>query len=505
LLVGKLTTKRVDIIKMGYLDDLKKQQNYKQTENLAKTHASTLDPVLDFYSLGGALRNRNKEDVISLFSKAFNDDPLLALKCLFYLRDVRGGQGERQTFRRCYEFLGNVYPEVALKNLEHIPFYGRWDDIYCLVDTPLEQKTLEFIGTQLFRDLHEEHPSLAGKWAKSVNTSSERSCELGRLTAKAMDLNEANYRKLLSTLRKKIGIVERKMCAQEWDKIEYESVPSNAMLLYRNAFKEHDPEGWEEYMNDVEEGTKTIHTATLYPYDILRKCVRENAPTREITTLWDNLPDYTEGREENSIVVCDTSGSMTGSYWSSGERVVEPILVAVSLAIYFGERAKGPFHNHFITFSANPTLQEIQGKNLYEKFYNLEDAYWDCNTDLQSVFKLLLSTAIANNTPEEEMIHKIYIISDMEFDQCTNPNQTNFEAIQNAYNHYGYNLPQLVFWNVDARQDQAPITVDDTGVFLVSGCSPSIFKNLMESKAMSARDLMVEVLEQERYDKITLP
>lgn len=485
-----------------FLEKLKEENNYTRTENLALTHQSTLDPLLDFFSLGGALRARSEVDIIQLFSRAFNSDPLLAMKCLFYFRDIRGGQGERRTFRILLSWLGHNYPNIVMNNIENIAFYGRWDDYYSLAGIGVEKFVFEFMNKQLKEDMDSEQPTLLAKWLKSENTSSRKSKQLARLTMKYFEMKSKQYRKILSNLRRKIRIVESKMCSNKWSEINYEGVPSRASMLYSKAFKKHDEERYNAYIESVKKGEKTIKTATLYPYDLLRQIVRNKVNYKEYSVMWDNLPDYT-GEEENSIVVCDTSGSMGSLRWGDFYRPVEPILVSVSLALYFAERAKGPYRNHFITFSTRPQLQEVYGNNLYEKFINLGNADWLGNTDLIAVFKLILMTAIKHQISDDEMIKKIYIISDMEFDACVE-NRTNFQYIKELYDQAGYTMPTLVFWNVDARQNQAPITTNDQGVFLVSGCSPSIFKNLMASKAMNAYDMMLEVLNSERYERVTL-
>ena len=487
-----------------FLDKLKEESNYTRTENQALTYKSTLSGLLDFFSIGGAIRGREDSDVIRLFSKALAENQLLALKALFYFRDVRGGQGERKTFRTILKWLGNNYPHIVAHNLKNVPFYGRWDDLFSLVNTRVELPMFSVLNTQYLEDLYTETPSLLGKWLKSTNTSSKESCKLAKLTMRRFAIkSEKQYRKSLSTLRKRIKIVETQMCNNEWDNINYEHVPSKAGMIYSKAFRKHNPEGYEKYLEDVKSGKKKIQTKTLYPYEILRAILRER--TEEYNLMWDNLPDYTEGKEENSIVVCDTSGSMTGmETWGSGyKRTVEPILVSVSLAMYFAERAKGPYQNHFITFSSRPDLQEIRGIDLYTKFVNLANAHWDGNTDLIAVFRLILDVATKNDISQDEMIQKIYIISDMEFDSCVE-NTTNHQYIKEMYKLAGYEMPKLVYWNVESRQDQVPITVNESNTFMVSGCSPSIFKNLMQSNAMNAYDLMLDVLNSERYNQVVL-
>ena len=485
-----------------YLNSLREEDNVTLTENLAKTNKSTLNDLLDFYGSCGALRTRSEQEITSLFSKAFGEDKLYAMKCLFYCRDIRGGQGERRTPKIIYNWLATHHSEYLLKNLEHIPFYGRWDDIFVLRNTPLEDKMVSLIKTQLSEDLDSDHPSLLGKWMPSENASSDKTKELALWFIKKLEITPRSYRKLLSKLRSKIRIVEKQMCANQWDNINYERVPSKASMLYRKAFSRHSPDRYVEYLNSVEKGEAKINTKAIFPYELMRNIIDFNgwdcSPkpyNKTIAMQWDNLPDYIEDGEQ-SIVVCDTSGSMRGL----------PINVSVSLSIYFAERNKGPWQNHFITFSVQPELQRIIGSNVFEKAGNLANANWDGNTNIQAVFDLLINTAVKHQVDPEDMLDTVYIISDMEFDQATygSQNKTNFEVIRSKYEQAGYKMPKLVFWNVDSRNDQHPITINDQGVFLVSGCSPSIFKHVIESKTMNAVDLMKEVLNNERYQKVVV-
>ena len=121
-------------------EGLEEDANLTRTENMALTNVSTKSFLLDFFGVGGALRTRWENDIIRIFTKAFAEDKLLALKALFYFRDIRGGQGERRTFRIILKYLGEQYPEIVKKNLENIPFYGRWDDLYSLFYTKSEKE-----------------------------------------------------------------------------------------------------------------------------------------------------------------------------------------------------------------------------------------------------------------------------------------------------------------------------------------------------------------------------
>lgn len=472
---------------------MKKETNKTLTENDALTLKSTESKVLDLFSMGGALRTRTPEEIEKKLSQALAEDKMLAIKCLFYIRDARGGQGERRTFREGLKILSNYYPEETQKLLNLIPEYGRWDDLFYLDNVAIDG----ILTSQIKKDIISDTPSLLAKWLPSENTSSSRTRELARKVRKYLGYSSKNYRKLLTTLRSKINLVETQMSSNDWKDINYASVPSKAAMIYKDTFKKHDKDGYEEYLNKVEKGEEKINTAALFPYEIIRQARKENNKTLDL--LWENLPDYTKG-EEKAIVVADVSGSMNGT----------PMDVSVSLAMYFAERNKGIFHNKFITFSEKPELQEVSGDTLNQKIRNLENAHWDMNTNVQAVFDLLLNTAEENSVSESDMPKTIYIISDMEFDRASSsgggywgdgePRETNFEVIKQKYTEAGYEMPILVFWNVDSRQDNVPVDQNEQGVVLISGSSPTVFKMVMEKA--TPHDFMLSVLNSERYAKI---
>lgn len=480
------------------LNALQRNTNYTLTENAAVARATTGSELLNFFSVGGALRTRDEADIVRLFDKAFDEDPQYALKAAFYFRDVRGGQGERRTFRAILKYLA-ASPESKewlRKNLQLVPEYGRWDDLFVLFGTDLEKNVLDLIKGRLTADRGSDNPSLLAKWLPSENASSEESKKFALKIAKYLRLTPRQYRKTLADLRAKIDIVERKLSAGEWGSVVYEHVPSQANLLYRRAFKRHDAERYNKFIELATQGKVEIKAGVLYPYDIVRKCNEDRTDSdATLNALWKNLPDYCEGTTENAIVVADVSGSMYGL----------PICISVSLAIYLAERNKGVFHNKFISFSAKPTLQTVTGTTIRRKVENLNRTSWDMNTDIEAVFRLLLETAKRNRIPDSEMVKKLYIVSDMEFDAaCGRQDITLFNKIKEDYRLAGYTMPFLVFWNVNSRNDQFPMSMDDRGFLNVSGASPSIFKGLMKSEYKTAYDFMIDILDAERYKAVSL-
>jgi hypothetical protein len=472
------------------LNAIQKSQNYTRTENGALTHQSTLDGVLDFYYHAPARRG---QDNTALFLKAFGEDRLTAIRCLFYIRDIRGGQGERETFRQGLRELYKNFREVFDHILSYVPVYGRWDDIVEYVSDP---KVVSVIREQLNLDLgSEDGVSLLAKWMPSINTSSKETVSLAHRWVKALGWTPVQYRKNLSTLRGKIKLVETLMSQNQWDTISYGQIPSRAGLIYKDAFKRHDGTRYDEFLAAVVRGEEKINSGTLYPYELVAKSMNEKDQTAE--AMWKCLPNYAD-TDDNALVVADVSGSMF-----SGMGTVAPITVCISLAIYLAERNKGIFHDKFITFSGTPSIQALKGQTLYEKIKNLSQANWGMNTDLQAVFNVVLATAVKAKLPASEMPTKIFIISDMEFDSCVG-NNTNLEVIKAKYAASGFKLPTIIFWNVSSRNDQTPVTMDEKGTYLVSGCSPSIFEKAIKAQATTPMEMMLEVLNGPRYEPITL-
>lgn len=479
--INKIKAEKTAKTTSGLLTGMYKATSYGLTENEAITLTRSGSNLLDFYALAGAMRN-NEKDALDLFQKAFAEDRLLAIRILFYLRDVRGGQGERKLFRNCLEWLGETYPEIFSKIIIHVPEYGRWDDL--LFDNDY---VFSLLAEQIAKDVASETPSLLGKWLPTINASSASTRAKARFLANKLGISEIGYRKTIRVLRKKIKTVEEKMSAKKWSEIDYFRVPSQASRIYKNAFKKHDEKRYGEFIEKAEKGEVKINASTLYPYQIYKSVQHDYSKTLE--ALWNQLPDYTQGK--NAIVVADVSGSMEG----------DPMAVSVSLALYFAERNKGQFKDYFITFSGYPKLQKIVGKNLNDKMGSIERSDWQMNTNIQAVFDLILNTGINNNIPQEEIPETIYIISDMEFDSACS-SRTNFEVIKEKYSSSGYTMPNLVFWNVDARQKNLPVEKDEIGVTLVSGFSPVIFKIAVENK--TPEQVMMDTINSERYSKILI-
>lgn len=491
-----------------FMSALQKENNFTYTENHAITHKTSLSALCDLFALGGAYRNRTDEDCITLFDAAFKEDEVHALRCLFYLRDVRGGQGERRFFRVVAKWLATKHTDAMRRNMEFIPIMGRWDDFYIFVGSPLENDAFNLMRHQLALDVSCKTPSLLAKWLKSENTSSKESRHLAVITRNHFGMTAKQYRKTLSTLRERIRIVERLMSENRWDEIEFDKIPSRAGVIYRNAFARRDmiKAKYEAFAKDTE--TK-VNASALYPHDIAHRAFEANRkglddPDRlMLQKYWDNLPNYYGDNVENGIAVVDVSGSMSGV----------PMEAAVSMGAYIADKAHGPFANHFITFSGNPELVKFEGADITDKLVRCIGAKWGANTNIEAVFDMLLKTAMKKSVNPEDMPSRVYIFSDMEFDECVTSNssssgwgfgmnrdsiQTLFEAMKTKWACCGYKMPSCVFWNLNARNQNIPAIGE--GFSYVSGFSPTMISCILSGK--DGLDLILEKLDSERYSMI---
>ena len=508
----------------SFLNGMKQVNNYTRTENGALTHFTTMDGLMDLFAMGAAYRTRTDEDVILLFKKAFDENPVYALKCLFYTRDVRGGQGERRFFRVATKYLAKYDTAAMQRNLIHVPEFGRWDDLFVFIGTPLETDALNIIKHQLALDAQCKTPSLLAKWMPSENTSSAKTVKTAKVVRKFLDMSPKQYRKVLSALRARINVLERLMSEGRWDEIEFDKIPSKAGLKYKNAFARHDIERMKKnpevktYADFAKDEKTKVNAKALYPYEVVAKAGKlmgcdaywsrgaavslDNTDRLMVNKYWENLADYFNGKTFNGLAVVDTSGSMWGTDASA------PINVAISLGLYCAERAKGPFAGHYVSFSSRPQLIETDGVDFCDKVQRIWRTNLCENTNIEATFDMLLNTALANRCTQDELPQNIIVISDMEFDEGTGHrsygyNRTTFnaktlmEGIREKWAQHGYRMPHLIYWNVQARQNNIPEDMGCGLVSYVSGMSPSIFEQIMSGK--TGYDLMMEKLDSERY------
>jgi len=495
-------------------ETLGNELNFATTENGALGYRTTGKELLDLNFSVASLREANPADIVKRFSKAFFEDKITAMKWLFFARDIRdSGLGERRLFRVIIEHLATENPEYIAPLLGMIPEYGRFDDLWCLLDTKLADNVISIVVKQLAQDtsdmLDGKSISLLAKWLPSANASSATTKHYAKKLYRKMGISEKEYRIGLSALRRYLDVVECKMSDKSWSEIDYAAVPSRANLLYNKAFLRNDEERRREFLESLSKGETKINAGTLFPHDIVHKytsgswhSVNEFDATLE--ELWRALPDAVDSFD-NTIVVADGSGSMTTRIGDS----VTALDVANALAIYFAERSSGAFKDQYITFSERPQLVNLgNGKGLREKLQIALSYNEVANTNIEAVFDLILTTAVREHMRQEDLPNNILIISDMEFDSCVTsgesrdkPDSRLFSVIQKRYEEAGYRIPRLVFWNVNSRTGTIPVTENDLGVALVSGFSTNIAKMVMSNQT-EPYECLLEILNSERYSPI---
>jgi hypothetical protein len=488
-----------------FANAIKEESTRTYTENGAFARSTTGSACLDLFGCVGSLRETDETRIARLFADAYAENPLLAVKIAFYARDIRGGLGERNTFRVIIRYLADNHPEALVPNLGLIGEFGRFDDWYALVGTRCEDAMWKAMKEQFEKDWEAvnnddagSRPSLLAKWMKTADASSKNTRRLGILTARRLGLSVYDYKRRVKAIRKELRVVERSMSAGDWGGINYEAVPSRAMMVHSAAFFRHDEERFNAYINDVSEGKKNIHSGALFPYDIVEKYLvyggypLSSQEKNVLEAQWEALPDYVGGGE-NVVIMADVSGSMYG----------RPMATSVGLALYFARHNRGAYHNLCMTFSGAPRFVEVKGDTLEQQIESIDSADWGMNTNLEAAMLAILDVAVKRHIDDAEMPGALVVISDMEIDEAQG-GQIFTDYVEEKFKAAGYDLPNIVYWNVNSRHDVFHTNMDYPGVQCMSGQSASTFEKVIDCIDMTPAEAMVKTLENPRYDCITI-
>lgn len=472
---------------MNFIDALRQEDQL--TENGMATNSTSLDACVDLFFNIGAMRGQDKERLIAGFSKALNQNRIDALKILFWARDIRGGAGERQVFRDIIQWMAENHTEYIKRNLQYISEFGRWDDLLVLIDTKLESDAMQLISDAIIAE-----NGLCAKWMPRQGPVANKLRKFTGMTPK-------EWRKSLVGLT---NVVESKMCAKQWDEIDFAKLPSLASARYQKAFGKNAFEKYSEYIKSLQKGETKINAGAVYPYDIVKSLKHGNF---EIANeQWKALPNWMEDSNEMLLPLVDVSGSMETAVGNNDN--VTCMDIAISLGLYISEKNEGPFKNTFITFSDNPTLEVLSG-SLKDRYTQMASSSWGMSTNLEAAFKLILDQATKHNLSQPDMPTKILILSDMEFNAAVGNgyrqsgwNPTAQQMIEQLYTDAGYSMPQIVYWNIQSRNGGLPVSFDKQGTALVSGFSPAIMQALVKGEITSPTAIMSSVIHSERYEDI---
>jgi hypothetical protein len=460
--------------------------NQSRTENGMTTLASSLDPHVDLFFAIAASRGK---DISNLFGAAYADNRDLALRILLWARDVRGGAGERQTFRDLLVHLEQIAPEDALAVIPFVAEFGRFDDLLVFRTDACKKAAFAVIA----RALLEERHGLAAKWMPRKGPAAN---ELRRF----LKLDPKGYRRLLVDLS---DTVEQKLCAREFDAIEFGKLPSLASARYQKTFLRRCAERYAAYKEGLKSGTEKVNASAVYPHDVVKALVYADLTVS--TAQWESLPNYLG--EDFVLPMADVSASMTDKV--GGAKDLACMDVSVSLSLYLADKQKGPFAGLVLTFSAKPTWVHLEG-NLLEKYQQIRTADWGANTNLEAAFDEILDVAVREKVLPEQMPRYLLILSDMEFDAARRggspvsggrrmAHPTAFELVAERFREAGYQLPKIVFWNLKARAGNNPVRYDQDGTALVSGFSPAIMRAILGAEHFDARSVMLTAVMDERY------
>lgn len=463
-----------------------------RTENGMKARASTANPLVDLFYQVGASRGK---DITTLFAAAFQYDRDKAIRIAQWVRDVRGGAGERQLYRDILAWVAQNDADAARALIRKTPEVGRYDDLLIFDDPALRQHAFAEIKKAL-----DAGNGLAAKWMP-------RKGPMAAALRSYLEMSPKRYRKTLVNLTK---VVEQQMCAKQWDEINFSHVPSVAAARYRKAFYKNTPkfaayvEELKKDPKDRAEGVK-VNASSIFPHDVIKgKFYTGYSPTVNslsatesdfIRQQWAALPDFIGNA--NILPLVDVSGSMT-SQISPGLRAID---VSVALGLYCADKNKGQFKDTFLTFSGSPQLLVLEG-DILSKIDQMVKSTWAMNTNIKAAFDKILQTAILHHVPAHEMPEMLLILSDMQFDQCVVHDDSAIEMVRRKYVEAGYEVPKVVFWNLCARHDNSPVKFDEHGTALVSGFSPAILKSLLSNKleSFTPENIMLETIMKPRYD-----
>jgi len=485
------------------------------TENGALAYETAGKALLDFLFATTALRKQSDDYIKREITKVYFEDPLIANKFMFWDRDVRGGNGERKIFRAFLIWLAENKSEVAKAVIGLVPEYGRWDDLWCLLDTELKDDVCTLVKKQIEEDIkHCESGkpiSLLAKWLCSENASSPDTKRYAKIIRESLELTPRQYRKTLSRMRKYLDVVEVKTSANAWGEIKYEAVPSQANTKYNAAFMKHDQDRRISYLDSLKKGETKINASTLQPHEIVGKYVGHsglwsrgsvNTYDETLEQLWKALPDETVG---DTLVVSDSSGSMTSGYGSK----VRPLDVANALAVYMADHNNGVWKDNYVTFSSNPRFIDLSNcKTLHDKLVVAYGESEIANTDIERTMMLILNTAIKNKCTQDEIPKNVLILSDCQFDSMVTFRGGNrnrkvlFENIADVFEEHGYKLPRIIFWNLSGNVNKTiPMQKNDLGVVLCSGFSIQLLHMVMSGKT-DPYEAVLDTINTERYKAV---
>lgn len=461
---------------------------FTRTENgmVARENSGNVHTSL-FFNIGVS-RGKN---IIPEFVASLVDNEDLAIRIALWARDIRGGAGERKIFRDVLNYLEVYRFDILQKILPKIPEVGRFDDLFCFVTPEAKHLAYSFIGEELRKG-----NKLAAKWCPRQKSAKKA---IANELMNFLGMTPRQYRKMLV---QNTEVVETPMCSNDWDNINFEHVPSVASARYKKAFNRHTPK-YKEYVDSLVKGEAKVNASSIFPHDVIKGLdfywgsVPSKTEIDFINSQWNALPNYMG--DASVLPLVDVSGSMSCIAGKKG--TTKCIDVSLALGLYCADKNTGVFKDSFLTFSSKPQLVTVKG-NIVEKLLQMNKSEWAMNTNLSAAFEKILTVAVQNNVRKEDMPQVLLILSDMQFDACVGGyNDTAIQMIQRKYNEAGYDVPKVVFWNLNAY-DNCPVKFDEYGTALVSGFSPAILTSILKCdlEKFTPWNIMLDTIMNDKYN-----
>lgn len=476
-----------------------------RTGNGDWAYDNTENALVEFFSKAGSLfKNKmefygNEQTALQLFKGAWGTDRYKAMQLAMWLRDCRGGSGNRSGFRDVIRWVAEKDSDWVEANMHFIPEVGRWDDLQALIGTSCEDDAMSFWVRAI-----QDGNGLAAKWAPRAKRNKEVFNKLRR-TAK---MSPKDFRKLLVNNTK---VVETSMCNQDFQDIEYSKVPSVAMSRYNNAFKKHDGARFSDWKNKLETGEEKVNASVLFPHDVFRTLMadlkggynggwghygnRSYEDSKLANAQFEALPDYMEGADMRIMSICDFSGSMD---WAKVSGSITALHVSLSLGLYCSDRLgkENPFYRKFIPFSDDSSLVCWKDETFSVAAQAHNDGFCG-STNIKAALNQILDAGRLLGATDNQMPNCLLILSDMQFYEGTVDGETTVETGMKEWEAAGYTRPRIVYWNLAGNRN-SPATVHHKDVALVSGFSPSLLKAILGGDDFTPMGILERAIEKYR-------
>ncbi|MPL93831.1 hypothetical protein SDC9_39978 [bioreactor metagenome] len=481
----------------GILSKLR-EELYKVSEiDIEESESLNVNEVEKFIDNIVYFRNATEEEIIENFRRIFYSGTSYSIKLLFFIRDKVNGLGERRVFRVLLNYLGNEHPKYIENNLTLIPKYGRWDDLYSLFNTKVEDAVIDLFRNQIQIDINSNKPSTLGKWLKSENTSSKESRSFGNKTRRLLGYSPKEYRRLLSSLRRKIDIVETNISRREYSKINYENLTELNIKKYKKAFLKNDKADYEKFK--LENPKKTFIFKSL---ENIISIIRETLNNPGINSIEDMYLKNLEYLIDKNIKDLNTFedtliiNGIEGELIQNKNRYFD---ILISTILLYNKLNLNSFKNYYMSFKNNPKFNKLTSTDYIGSIKSMSKNNINYNMDLNSALDLLLFTSIKKNLKPEAIPKSIMFIYNKSEDMSFN----NLKFISEKWINSGFEMPKIKLWNLKDLSSKFSISYKDN-VVIISGYNKYIWKYILESREIKNSNIIIDKFNNIQYNDLII-